>query len=94
MALLCATGAGASASPCDDAWERYNEFKSHSVMEASQYALTTLGADVRAACGAHALPVPPGSDVPVYRPHVRPSHPKPTSQLPPPPKPAASPKPQ
>ena len=77
--LLGATSAAAAQS-CDEAWEAYNEFKQHNVMEPSQYALTTYGAAVRAACGQDALPVPPGSDTPPY-PIIR----KPQKPLPPPP---------
>lgn len=57
---------------CAQAWAEYNEFKQRYVMEASQYPLTVQGAAVRAACGADALPAPPGSDEPppprVHRP--------------------------
>jgi hypothetical protein len=75
--LLASTlGAQALATPCDDNWAAYNEFKSRSVMEPSQYALTVQGAQVRAACGPNALPVPPGSDVSMYRHHVRPATPR------------------
>ena len=87
--LLSAFGAQVAATPCDDAWATYNEFKARTVMEPSQYALTVQGAQVRAACGASALPVPPGSDVPMYRPHVRPAPPRPGQ----PPVPAPPPRP-
>ncbi len=49
---------------CEEAWAEYNEFKARYVMEESQYPLTVQGAAVRAACGAEALPAPPGSDDP------------------------------
>jgi hypothetical protein len=69
-AAACAAclGVGAAAQTasngCDQAWANYNEFTQHNVMEPSQYALTVHGAAVRAACGAQALPVPPGTDTP------------------------------
>jgi hypothetical protein len=75
LLLFSAAGAQVCASPCDDAWANYNEFKARTVMEPSQYALTVHGAAVRSACGVHALPVPPGSDEPRYLPHVRPKPP-------------------
>lgn len=74
--LLFASGAQAAASACDEAWAAYNEFKARTVMEPSQYALTVHGAAVRTACGANALPVPPGSDVSPYYPHRRVQPPK------------------
>lgn len=52
------------AQACEQAWAEYNEFKARYVMEESQYPLTVQGAAVRAACGAEALPAPPGSDEP------------------------------
>ena len=79
LAMLLAT-AGASAQTCEEAWAAYNEFKQRNVMEPSQYPLTEYGARVRAACGADALPVPPGSDTPPY-PIIRKRH----KPLPPPP---------
>lgn len=63
---------------CERAWSSYNEFKRQNVMDPSQYPLTTQGAAVRAACGADALPVPPGTDTPhrpIIRKHVNPSKP-------------------
>jgi hypothetical protein len=74
-AFLCAgmswnAAAQVAASECEQAWASYNEFKQHNVMEESQYARTTYGAAVRAACGKDALPVPPGTDTP-HRPIVR-----------------------
>jgi hypothetical protein len=72
LMLLSSLGTQVNAAPCDEAWAAYNEFTSRTVMEPAQYPLTVQGAQVRAACGANALPVPPGSDVPMYRPHVRP----------------------
>jgi hypothetical protein len=81
-------GAQAAAGACDQAWAEYNEFKQRNVMEPSQYALTVQGANVRANCGANALPAPPGSDTPpwvVRRPVKPPEKPKP----PKPPKPTA-----
>ncbi len=85
MTLVCSVGAQVAATPCDEAWTAYNEFTSRTMMEPSQYALTVQGAQVRAACGANALPVPPGSDVPMYRPHVRPVPPRPVQPQPAPP---------
>lgn len=79
LAMLLAT-ASASAQTCEEAWAAYNEFKQRNVMEPSQYPLTEYGARVRAACGADALPVPPGSDTPPY-PIIR----KPHKPLPAPP---------
>lgn len=92
LMLLSSFGAQVVATPCDDAWAAYHEFTSRTVMEPSQYALTVQGAQVRAACGVNALPVPPGSDVPMYRPHVRPVPPRPGQppQPPPPPRPAGA----
>ena len=86
--LLLGVAAAAAAQTCDEAWDSYNEFKKRNKMEPSQYALTTYGAAVRAACGADALPVPPGTDTPHY-PIVR----KPHKPLPPPapPKPRTQP---
>lgn len=81
LAILLA-GAGSMAwaqSACDRAWADYQYFKDRNTMAESQYPLTVHGAAVRAACGAEALPVPPGSDTP---PPVRVRKPKP-----PPPKP-------
>jgi hypothetical protein len=63
VAWIVATGT-ALAQSCDEAWAQYNEFKKNNVMESSEYARTTYGAQVRAACGASALPVPPGTDTP------------------------------
>jgi hypothetical protein len=64
---------------CEQAWATYNQLKSDSTMEPSQYPLTVEGAAVRAACGQDALPVPPGSDtppMPIIRDHVnRPGQP-------------------
>lgn len=79
---------GAAAQPpsseCEQAWTNYNEFKQHNVMEPSQYAFTVQGAAVRSACGQDALPVPPGSDTPLYpiirkrvKPPEKPKPPKP-----------------
>lgn len=72
--LLMAGLAHAAGSPCDDAWAAYNEFKSRSVMEPSQYPLSTEGAAVRAACGKDALPAPANADLP---PRVRVRKPRP-----------------
>ncbi|MDP3700680.1 MAG: hypothetical protein Q8R72_07225 [Hylemonella sp.] len=87
LALLVLTGAatGALAQTCDEAWADYNEFKRRNKMEPSQYAVTTYGARVRAACGPEALPVPPGTDTPLP-PRVR----KPQA-VPPPQKPKVPP---
>jgi hypothetical protein len=76
-----------ASSGCEKAWADYNEFKQRNVMEPSQYALTVQGAAVRSACGAQALPVPPGTDtplMPIIRKPVKPTVP---------PKPAVVPKP-
>lgn len=77
-----------SPTACKDAWAAYNEFKSRTVMQPSQYPLTIQGAAVRAACGKSALPAPPGADRPP-RHHVRrqtmpsKSSPAPAAPLPP-----------
>jgi len=76
---LAAPAVHAQPSACEQAWADYNEFKSRNVMEASQYPLTVQGAAVRAACGAAALPVPPGSDTP---PPPRVRKPKPPAPVP------------
>ncbi len=83
---LTAVTLGAAAQSCDEAWANYNEFKKRNKMEPSQYALTTYGAAVRAACGPEALPVPPGTDTPPYpivrKPHKPPPPPKPKTTTP------------
>ncbi len=81
LGLFGVLGATATAQTCDEAWAEYNEFKKRNKMEPSQYALTTYGATVRAACGPEALPVPPGTDTPP--PHVRKPPPKPPAPRPP-----------
>ena len=58
LMLFSSFGAQVVATPCDDAWAAYPQFTSRTVMEPAQYALTVHGAQVRAACGANALPVP------------------------------------
>lgn len=78
--LVIVAGPAAAAQTCEEAWAAYNDFKQRNVMEPSQYPLTEYGARVRAACGADALPVPPGSDTPPL-PIIR----KPHKPLPPPP---------
>jgi len=83
---LMGVAAVTAAQTCDDAWADYNEFKKRNKMEPSQYALTAYGARVRAACGAEALPVPPGTDTP---PPLRVRKPQ---AVPPPEKPKAPPK--
>jgi len=65
------------AQACEQAWVEYNEFKARYVMEESQYPLTVQGAAVRAACGAEALPAPPGSDDPPLPRVRRPRPPEP-----------------
>jgi hypothetical protein len=73
---------------CDRAWTAYNEFRQHNVMEESQYARTTYGAAVRAACGKDALPVPPGTDTPRLPIVRKPPHPTaPVNPTPPRPRP-------
>lgn len=64
----------AQPSACEQAWADYKAFKARTVMEESQYPLTVQGAAVRAACGADALPAPPGADMPPP-PRVRKSKP-------------------
>lgn len=86
LALLGLTSYARAAQTCDEAWSAYNEFKRRNVMEESQYPVTTYGAAVRAACGAEALPVPPGTDTP-HRPVVR----KPNKPVEPPRRPASAP---
>jgi len=85
MTVMLGVATAATAQTCDEAWADYNEFKKRNAMEPSQYALTTYGAAVRAACGPDALPVPPGTDTPPP-PRVR----KPKPPPPPPPKPPKS----
>jgi hypothetical protein len=85
--LSWSAAAQPTSSACDQAWASYNEFKQRNVMEPSQYALTVQGAAVRSACGAEALPVPPGTDTPLM-PIIRKPKPRPT---PPPPPPAPRP---
>lgn len=90
MALWAVAGAAAQpAGPCEQAWAEYEAFRARTVMAPDQYPLTEYGARVRAACGADALPVPPGSDTP-HRPIVR-KPAKPPAPPPPPPKPAPPP---
>jgi hypothetical protein len=84
--ILLGAVTAAAGQTCEEAWANYNEFKKRNVMEPSQYALTTYGAAVRAACGPDALPVPPGTDTPRY-PIVR----KPHKPPPVPPKPQPKP---
>lgn len=83
LGLCSAFSVTAAAQSCADAWDAYNEFKQRNTMQPGQHALTTYGAAVRAACGAQALPVPPGTDTPPP-PRVR-------KPLPPAPKPADKP---
>ena len=64
LAALLTGFAAQAATPCDEAWANYREFKSRTVMQASEYTLTTQAAAVRAACGKDALPAPPGADTP------------------------------
>ena len=82
--LLVTPLALAQPSTCEQAWAEYNEFKERTVMEESQYTLTVQGAAVRAACGAEALPAPPGADIP---PPPRVRKPKPPASPPPSPPP-------
>lgn len=84
--LFIANTVQAAATPCDEAWAAYNEFKSRSTMEDSQYPLTTQGAAVRAACGKDALPAPANADINPVRPRVRkkPLPPKPPDEPKPP----------
>lgn len=86
MLVMLGVAIAATAQTCDKAWADYNGFKERNLMEPSQYALTTYGAAVRAACGPDALPAPPGADTP-HRPIVR----KPHTPPPPPPKPKTPP---
>lgn len=87
MLAMLGVATAATAQTCDEAWADYNEFKKRNAMEPSQYALTTYGAAVRAACGPDALPVPPGTDTP---PPPRVRKPKPPPPPPSPPKPPKS----
>ena len=68
LAVLCAACSGAawaqSPQTCEQAWAEYNQFKKDNKMEPGRYAYTVYGANVRALCGADALPVPPGVDTP------------------------------
>ncbi|MFN4003514.1 MAG: hypothetical protein ACK4MJ_12390 [Hylemonella sp.] len=91
LAAISLSAWGQGATPCEQAWADYNAFRARTVMEPNQYPLTEYGARVRAACGAEALPVPPGSDTP-HRPIVRkpakpPAPPPPAPATPQPPKP-------
>ena len=70
LLMFVASTAQAASAECNDAWAAYNEFKSRSSMEASQYPLTSQAAAVRAACGKNALPAPANADRPP-RHHVR-----------------------
>ena len=62
LAGLAAVAAAQSPQTCQQAWLDYAEFKKQNKMEPAQYAVTVYGANVRALCGADALPVPPGTD--------------------------------
>tara|TARA_B100001250_G_scaffold355761_1_gene330432 strand:+ start:335 stop:631 length:297 start_codon:yes stop_codon:yes gene_type:complete len=68
LAVLCAACSGAvwaqSPQTCEQAWAEYDQFKKDNKMEPERYAYTVYGANVRALCGAQALPVPPGVDTP------------------------------
>ncbi|MCA3237667.1 MAG: hypothetical protein ACK5YJ_02585 [Curvibacter sp.] len=68
LILLCAAACGAASAQapqsCEEAWAQYNEFKDRNEMEPGRHAYTVYGANVRALCGAQALPVPPGTDTP------------------------------
>jgi hypothetical protein len=80
-AVLCGAAWAQSPQTCEQAWAQYNDFKKNNVMEAERYAYTVYGANVRALCGAAALPVPPGTDTP----------PRIQRKAPPPPKPPGKP---
>ncbi len=86
LAALCAVLSGAawaqSPQTCEQAWADYEQFKKDNKMEPGRYAYTVYGANVRALCGADALPVPPGVDTP---PRIQRKPP------PPPPKPPQNP---
>lgn len=62
--LLASTAWAQAPQTCEQAWEQYNDFKRDNKMEPERYAYTVYGANVRALCGASALPVPPGVDTP------------------------------
>ena len=63
-ALLVGPAWAQAPQTCEQAWEQYNDFKRDNKMEPARYAYTVYGANVRALCGADALPVPPGVDTP------------------------------
>ena len=70
------TGVAAQApQTCPEAWDAYRDFQKNNKMAPGQHAVTVYGANVRALCGADALPVPPGTDTP--RAIVRKPPPKP-----------------
>ncbi len=88
--FLVSLGTGALAQApqtCEQAWTEYNDFKKDNKMAPGQHAVTVYGANVRALCGADALPVAPGTDTP--RAIVRKPPPKPPKppEKPVPPKP-------
>lgn len=91
LATLCAVLSGAawaqSPQTCEQAWAQYNDFMKNNKMEAGRYAYTIYGANVRALCGADALPVPAGTDTPPVI--VRKPPPKPPQPPKPPEKPAS-----
>lgn len=68
LVALCAAGSGAawaqSPQTCEQAWAEYRQFVKDNEMEPGRHAYTVYGANVRALCGADALPVPPGVDTP------------------------------
>lgn len=84
---LVTVAAAQAPQTCEQAWAEYRQFQKDNKMEPGQYALTVYGANVRALCGADALPAPPGTDTP--RIIVR----KPPPRPPKPPEKPASPKP-
>ncbi|MEK9951367.1 MAG: hypothetical protein VW687_04285 [Curvibacter sp.] len=63
-AILAGTAAAQAPQTCEQAWAQYNDFRKNNEMEPGRYAYTVYGANVRALCGADALPVPPGTDTP------------------------------
>lgn len=81
LTALCAIFSGAAwaqaPQTCEQAWAEYKQFQEDNRMEPGRYAYTVYGANVRALCGADALPVPPGTDTPpriLRRPPPPPPH--------------------
>jgi hypothetical protein len=81
-AVLCGAAWAQSPQTCEQAWAQYNDFKKDNNMEPGRHAYTVYGANVRALCGAGALPVPPGTDTPPRIQRKPPPPPKPPEKPP------------